>query len=187
MSLQYSREVFDRETGELVSLDLGIWMKITEFTELLGVPMRLGREILCDIGLISIQSGRYKLKLEHEKAGRGRNLKAKRSRFPFVVLSPEGQKYAMERWAASKDRVLARKAGETKTIEAIVALEAFRQSRRNRLTCKMEIYWLLDHFPHIPTRKIAEIVGVSNSIVFKYSAIRTKERAAGQETRRQYE
>jgi hypothetical protein len=43
MSKQYTQEVFNRQTGELVEVDLGLWMTLTEFTDTMGVGMKLGR------------------------------------------------------------------------------------------------------------------------------------------------
>lgn len=175
MSLQYTTQIFDRNTGELVNLDLGLYMTLTEFTDLMGVPMKLGREVLNEIGLLALEGGRFRLKEEHARAALGRRLKTKSSKFPFDALSPSGQSHARARWDAALKSVLERRSRDPDVEGAEKALKEFREQRLGPLTTQMEVYWLLHHFPKLSTRSIARILHVTDAIVFKWSALRQRQ------------
>lgn len=181
----YSTETYDRDTGELVALDLGLWMTLAEFTTLMGVGMRSGRLILAEIGLIEIEDRRYRLKPEHEHAGLGKRLRSKGSRFPFDVLSPAGQAYAKQRWDAAHERIVQRRSGSPLTRQAADALTEFSARRSEPMSVQMGVCWLLDHFPYLSTREIAAMLSVTEAIVFKWSAKRTVQRGALLDRRRQ--
>jgi hypothetical protein len=171
-------ETFDRDTGELIALDLGLWMTLTEFTTLMGVDMRLGRLVLAEIGLIHTEGHRYRLKPEHEATGLGSRLRAKNEGYPFDVLSPAGQSHARDRWAAAQGTVVARRQGSERHQQAAQALASFAALRSEPLTIQESVCWLLDHFPNLTTRETAAILNVTNAIVFKWSALRSEQRQA---------
>lgn len=177
MSLHYTKEIFDRATGEIITLDQGQWMTLTEFTALMGVPMRLGRAILMEIGLVEIEGGRIRLKREFEQRGYGRRLKTKRARFPFDALSPVGQKYARERWGAAAAKVMAERSAEADVVAARDALDCFSRMHKVDMTTQMSVCWLLDHFPNLSNRKIARVLDVTEAIVHKWVAKRNRQLA----------
>lgn len=184
MSVHYTTEIFDRTTGEVVALDLGRWMTLTEFTTLMGVGIREGRAVLAEIGLIHREGNRYRLGSSHERAGLGRRLRGRASRYPFDALSPSGQAYARERWAAAHAAVVHRRKSTPAIVRAGEALEAFRARRAAPMTTQMEVCWLLDHFPSLSTREIAGFLTVTEAIVFKWSAIRSRQRERPQAIKR---
>jgi hypothetical protein len=175
MSRQYTQEVFNRQTGELVEVDLGEWMTLTEFTDAMGVGMKLGRAVLLEIGLIGVEGGRFRLKREHEASGLGRRLKAKKSKFPFDVLSPAGQAYATARWSDALAAVETARSAEDQTPTVMAALNDFRKQRSDRLTTQMEVCWIIDHFEGVSTRTIARVLNVTEAIVFKWSSVRSRQ------------
>lgn len=174
MSLHYTKDTFDRSTGELVTLDLGVWMTLTEFTDLMGLPMKLGREVLQRIGLVGIEGGRFRLKQEHEQGGLGRRNKVKASKFPFDVLSPAGQHHASTLWDDALKAVLEDRETDGAIGVADNALAEFRQQRHGAMTTQMEVCWLQHHFPGLSTRTIARLLHVTEAIVFKWSALQHK-------------
>lgn len=175
MSKQYTQEVFNRQTGELVEVDLGIWMTLTEFTDSMGVGLKLGRTVLLEIGLIGVEGGRFRLKREHEASGLGRRLMAKKSKFPFDALSPAGQTYAKARWSDALAAVETARSAEDQTPTVMGALNDFRQQRSDRLTTQMEVCWIMDHFEGVSTRTIARVLNVTEAIVFKWSSVRSRQ------------
>lgn len=175
MSLPYVLETTDPHTGEVISFDLGVSMTLTEFTDSMGVPMRLGRSILVEMGLLQSEGGRLRLKPGHQAAGLGMRLRQRGGRFPFDVLSPAGQAWASERWSSAKVAVEDRRGGA-----AGEALSSYRQWQGETLTTQMEVCWLLDHFPELTTREIAGVLSVSESIVKKWSALRSRQREHGE-------
>jgi hypothetical protein len=58
------------------------------------------------------------------------------------------------------------------TEEAWHALETFRVSRRGNTYIAMEIAFALDHFPRVPAKDTADMVGVSVSTVRRHKAKR---------------
>ena len=175
MSLHYTKDIFDRSTGELVTLDLGLWMTLKEFTDLMGVPMKLGRAVLQQIGLVGLEGGRLRLKQEHVEGGLGRRNKTKASKFPFDVLSPAGQHHARPLWDKALWVVLEERGRDREAEEADKALQSFMTGRFEAMTTQMEVSWLQDHYPGLSTRSIARLLHVSEAIVFKWSAHRQRQ------------
>lgn len=178
-------ETTDPTTGEVISFDLGVSMTLTEFTDSMGVSMRLGRSILLEMGLLQSEGGRLRLKPEYQAAGLGMRLHKRGSRYPFDVLFPAGQTWAKERWSSAEAVVEARRGGV-----AGDALRSYREWRAHQLagarepmTTQMEVCWLLDHFPELTTREIAGVLLVSESVVKKWSALRSHQREHGERLR----
>lgn len=175
MGLPYILETTDPTTGKVISFDLGRSMTLTEFTDSMGVPKRLGRSILLEMGLLQSEGGRLRMKPEHQAAGLGMRLRRKGTRHPFDVLFPAGQTWAKERWSSAKAAVVAPRL----SIPAL-ALQSYREWRGDPLTTQMEVCWLLDHFPKLTTGDIASVLQVTESIVKKWSARRSHQREHGE-------
>ncbi|QRG05621.1 hypothetical protein EZH22_21570 [Xanthobacter dioxanivorans] len=171
MGVPYVLETADPVTGEAISFDLGVSMTLSEFTDSMGVPLRLGRAVLVEMGLLQSEGGRLRIKLEHQAAGLGMRLHKKGTRFPFDVLFPAGQAWAKERWSSAKAEV-ERHRGSA----AALALQAYCDWRGGPMTTQMDVCWLLDHFPELTTRDIARVLSVSEAAVFKWSSLRTRQR-----------
>ena len=185
MIVPYVLETIDPTTGKVVFHDLGVSMTLTDFTHSMGVPLRLGRSILAEMGLLQLEGGRLRLRPEHQATGLGMRLRKKEGKFPFDVLHPAGQDWAMERWSAAKAVVEAREATAAPVVrEAAEALQSYREWRgRAAMTAQMDVCWLLDHFQEITTREIAAVLGVTEAAVFKWSALRSRQRAKARQSK----
>lgn len=180
MILPYVLETIDPLTGKVVSFDLGVSMTVSEFTDTMSVPMRLGRTVLVEMGLLQLDGGRLRLKPEHQAAGLGMRLRKKGTRFPFDVLSPAGQTWAKERWSSATASIEARRAVASPTVrEASAALQKFCELRGIApMATQLLVCWLLDHFPTLTVIEIADILSATESAVKRWSARRSTQRTA---------
>lgn len=182
----YSAEVLDRVTGDLVEVNKGHWITVTELGEAYGVGRRKVRAVLHHMGLLQSEGrhGRYRLAPFAVEHGFGKRIdKPKRSKYPFDVISPEGQRLIRIAWddtLADMDAELANKADRRIAHEA---LKAFQSKRSRNLEAQEEVCWLRDHHSSLLNRDIALIVGVSEQLVGRYVATQNKQRADAQQKR----
>lgn len=181
--MEYVTEVLDPSTGDLADVSLGNWITVTEFCEHMGTGARQGRAVLAEMGLLAEETNgkttRWRLTREAVSHGLGkRHDKPKVGKYPFDVLSPEGQSWASERWLQAVDRIKSGIAANSVNQRASTALEAFQGSRRVSMTEQMEVCWLLDHFPTLGMMDISRITGVPKQTVSRNGAKRSDSRRA---------
>jgi hypothetical protein len=103
--MHYTEEMLDRTTGELVTIDKGDWITVTELGGRYGVTRIKVRAVLRQMGFLYVTGGqahnRHRLTPQAIEAGHGKHIPAKAGKRmnPFDVISPEGQRWIGERWA----------------------------------------------------------------------------------------
>jgi hypothetical protein len=177
--LLYTTEILDRSTGELVEVGTGNWITVSELGESYGVGSRRVRAILHHIGLLRPEGrhGRYRLTDTAVARGYGKRIdKAKRSKWPFDVISPAGQELIKEAWSDAVADLEATLSKSTVRAAARDALELFTQQRRAAMTTQEEVCWLSDHYPDLTNHDIAVVIGMSQQLVGRYVARQKQKR-----------
>jgi len=175
--MQYvSRPTLDRATGDMVSQPLGEWITVTELGALYGAGPKRVRFVLHHIGLLQQEKGRFRLTPQAVKDGLGKRIeKGPRVKFPFDVLSPAGQAMVAGKWREACEE-LATLHDESRDISrASAALREFTERRKSQMETQMQVCWLLDHFPDLSQREIAEVVEVAQPLVARYTAKRREQ------------
>jgi hypothetical protein len=173
----YTHEVFDRTTGELVTLSDGDWITIAELGALHGLGRRQTTEVLRVMDVLQIETkeatSRHRLAEWFVKKGYGKRLHRKHDRYPFDVLSPSGQQWIEELWPLAIEEIETRKkAGPV--AEAMASLKLFKEDRKE-MSVEMEVYWLADHFPMLTETQMATVLSVSQPLVHRYLSKRQRE------------
>lgn len=167
MGMNYSSEVFDRKTGELVSVDQGDWITMAELGELLGIGRRRLTTVLRELDFIQIEGGgknaRHRIQDWVISKGYGKRNRRKSDNQPFDVLSPEGVRWIAHRWQGAKTAIEDRTTVPIK--DARAALRDFQLSRSKPMCGQEEICWLADHFPHFTHEQIAQALELSRQLV----------------------
>ena len=184
MTMLYKSEVFDRKTGEVIEVELGEWMTVTELGERLGVGRRKVREVLSTLDVVALTGAswggtqRYRLTPWVLERDFGKHHPPTKARpYPFDVIGPMGREWIEERWAGALHQV------ETKASSPVVsaaraALEDFKVTRkRENMPTKQMVYWLCHHFPQLSHDEMAIIIGVARQMVSREAAQRETERA----------
>jgi hypothetical protein len=178
--MHYTTEVLNRATGDLGEVSLGNWITVTELGEQYGVGNRKARSVLYHMGLLQSegQHGRYRLTPHAVQQGLGKRIdKSKRSKWPFDVLSPEGQRLIAENWDANLRDLELEKVTTPLLQAASDGLPRFKNGRSSEPTTQMEVCWLLDHFPTLTMEEIALLIGVERPLVSRYANLRFKQLA----------
>lgn len=178
--MQYSKDVLDRKTGTLVSVDLGDWITLTELGTLFGAGPKTTRAVLREMDFVQVETrgrhSRHRLCRWVVDRGWGRRLDA-RGRVPFDVVGPEAQSWVIERWSACTDAI-ARRAASGAVLEAINSLAAFKATRwRDNMSTQGDFLWLRDHFPGLSQPQLANILEVTQQLVSRFSNARDRQRA----------
>ncbi|MDQ0392642.1 hypothetical protein [Labrys monachus] len=189
MSMLYTQEVFDRKTGEMILVDAGEWMTISELGERHGVGPRKAREVLRELDVVTMAGGggtqRHHFApwfLERDFGKRHPPTKARP--YPFDVIGPMGREWIEERWADALNSV------ETKASSPVVsaakaALHDFVVTRKRETMPIIEmVYWLCDHFPQLSQAEMGLVIGVSQPMVFRYTTLRDKQRTEAKARKR---
>lgn len=178
--MQYVSEELDRRTGELVNVNLGDWLTVTELgQQRYGVGPRRVRAVLRHMGILAPEGrhGRYRLTPQAVQQGLGKRIdRPKRSKFPFDTISPEGQRLVAEGWQQATAEMAASLAQAPASKAAADALEAFQGQRSRQLSTQQEVCWLRDHHPHLSNRQIAGILGTSEQLVGRYVKLQQEQR-----------
>ena len=170
----YTREIFDRITGELITVSDGDWITLAELGQLYGLGRRKTTEVLRVLDVLVIENdngtNRHRLADWFVQRGYGKRLYRKADRYPFHVISPSGQEWIAEMWSLAIEEIEAtKKAGIV--AEASAALEAFSVDRRE-MNAQMQVCWLVDHFPKLTETQVASIISVSQPLVNRYVSTR---------------
>lgn len=177
--MNYTAEVLDRTTGDLKEVSLGDWITVTELGEQYGVGSKKVRSILHHMGLLQSegQHGRYRLTLHAVEQGLGKRIdKAKNSKWPFDVISPEGQRLIALVWRETVTDFERERLSEPIVRSADAALQAFKAQRSSALETQQEVCWLLDHYRDLSLQQIADLLGVQRPLVSRYANLREKQR-----------
>lgn len=177
--MQYNREVLNRETGELQTIDLGNWITIRELGEMHGYGRRETTEVLRRLDVLQVEQGdrvtRHRLAAWFVERGYGRRLKRKTDKYPFDVVSPDGQEWINELWSLAVDD-LDREKTTIPVEEARSALASFSEGR-HLMTVQMQVCWLADFFSGLTQEQMALVLSVSQQLVSRNLAIRAKQLA----------
>lgn len=197
----YTSQLLDRKTGELVLVEDGDWITITELAELHSVGPRRIRTILRHMDFLQIEGGgrqhRHRLCPWVTAKGWGKRIQAKGT-IPFDVISPLARDWIAERWSQATSSLELQE--NSPAAEAKAALESFRDGRncyrrsiRERFPHRennppdMEITemvsWLDCFFPRLSHSDIATILDVSQQLVSRYLGERQREKARWKECR----
>ncbi len=173
----YTTEQLDRNTGDLIVVDLGNWITVTELGKQYGLGEKKIRSVLHHLGMLRSEGGRFRLTAKAVQLGLGkRHDKPKKHRYPFDVISPLGQNIIAKNW----DWVVADLEQEKRLKpilrEASEALARFKAGRRSEMTTQMEVCWLRDHFPDLTQDEIAGLIDVPQSLVSRYAKTQAKQR-----------
>lgn len=173
MGMQYTTEVLDRRSGELVSLDLGVFVTVSELGQALGLTPRKIRKVLHVLDMASPEGsrGNYRLTREAVAKGYGRRIdRPKKGRYAFDTISPAGQQLVRERLGWALVEIEQQRVPLADTMSA--CLDAFKARRAAlkfpELTLKGEVAWLSDHFPNAGSEEIASATGGAAGKVRQY-------------------
>ncbi|MBU0584017.1 MAG: hypothetical protein KKA82_04055 [Alphaproteobacteria bacterium] len=178
-AMEYTTEVLDRTTGDLKTVSLGNWLKVSEYGATKGVGPRRTKSILTHLGLLQEEretsaSGRgivtrRRLTPDAVKAGLGKRIYPRKTgSFPFDVLSPEGQAWADLRWDHAVADIAAKVAADPMVSHAKERLDRLKTTRRSELTPQMEVCFLSDFFPDLAQVDICRITGAPPRMVSLY-------------------
>jgi hypothetical protein len=173
----YTTEQLDRTTGDLIIVDLGNWITVTELGKQYGLGEKKIRSVLHNLGMLRSEGGRFRLTAKAVQLGLGkRHDKPKKHRYPFDVISPLGQKIIAENWDWVVADLDQEKQSKPLLREAIEALTRFKQGRRSEVTTQMGVCWLRDHFTDLTQDEIAGLVDAPQSLVNRYATTQAKQR-----------
>ncbi|MEV5055852.1 hypothetical protein MRBLRH13_001461 [Agrobacterium radiobacter] len=181
----YTSYFLDRKTGELVSVDAGDWITITELGELYDVGSRRVRAILRHMGFLQIEGGgrqhRHRLCRWVTDQGWGKRIQHKGT-VPFDVIGPDARQWIAERWSHTVSLIEENSTAPIR--EAKVALSSFREDRnryrRSHDLPEMDVpeivSWLRHFHSHLSHADIASILDISQQLVSRYLSERQRER-----------
>jgi hypothetical protein len=177
MGMQYTREIFDRKTGEMVSIDQGHWITMEELSEVLKIGRRQLATVLHQINFLQIEgtgrNARNRIRDWVIAKGYGKRNKRKSDDMPFDVVSSEGVRWIAERWEDANKAVEEKTSAPAK--EARQALEEFQRHRSGPLGGQGEVYWVADHFPHLTHDQMAQALSVSRQLVTRFMRARSRQ------------
>ncbi|CAN7653288.1 hypothetical protein [Rhizobium sp. LjRoot254] len=183
--MQYTRKVLNRSTGELEEIDLGNWITIRELGEMHGLGRRHTTEVLRHLGVLQIETTgrvtRHLLAAWFVERGLGKRHYRRVDKFPFDVVSPDGQEWLADVWAlAVQELEQARQAGPV--AEAKADFEGFKTGRREMLI-QLQVYWLADFWPTLTQAEMATVLSVSQQLVSRNLSLRADQRSGWREFR----
>ncbi|KKC34845.1 hypothetical protein [Devosia psychrophila] len=182
--MEYTEQILDRSTGELVTVSQGDWVTISELGDLYGVGHRTVRVILRAMNFLHVEGGgshqRHRLSSWVTDQGWGKRMTPRHGP-PFDVVGPEGQRWIVERWQATSDQVDADRSQPS--VVAGVALAQFAEDRdryrrlvgRKLMALEEKVSWLIDHFPALSQSEMASVLAVTQQLVSRYMNARAKQ------------
>jgi predicted XRE-type DNA-binding protein len=177
--LNYTTEILGRSTGDLKDVSLGDWITITELGERYGVGSKKIRSILHHLGLLQSKGkhGRYRLTPHAVELELGKRIdKPKKSKWPFDVISPEGQRLIAAVWDETVADLERERLSDPIVHTADAALQTFKAQRASSLETQQEVCWLLDHFDTLTFQQIADLLGVQRPLVSRYASLQKEQR-----------
>jgi hypothetical protein len=177
MGMQYTSTVLDRRTGELVSVDLGDFLTVTELGATLGLSPRKTRKVLHVLGLVEPEGGRGNYRLTRDAVNKGygkRHDRPKHGKYPFDVLSPAGQKLVADGLDVALAQLEDRRVPKAQELRwSLEAYQAWRRAEKlSAMTLQMEVCWLADHFRDATSEEIIAATDGAAGMVRDYLGIR---------------
>lgn len=185
--MEYTKQILDRATGELVTVSTGEWRTITEVAEMHGIGARKFRAVLRRLDFLQLEyvgkDWRHRLAPWVTDQGWGKRLRRNHCErvTPFDVVSPEAQEWIGERLATVLAEMKAEVSPEIET--ALAALDDFRAAR-NEYRAKLKdgkemsveemVRWLSDYYPKLSQPEIATALHISQQLVSRYQDQRSK-------------
>ncbi|MBM1172152.1 hypothetical protein [Microvirga arabica] len=176
--MHYTTEVLDRSTGDLKEVSLGNWITVTELGERYGVGNKKVRSILHHMGLLQSEGkhGRYRLTANAVEQGLGiRHDKPKKSKYPFDVIGPEGQRLIALAWDEAVTDLERERLNDPQARSADAALQEFQALLPSPMTTQEEVCWLTSRFPDLTYQQIADLLGVQRPLVSRYANLQKKQ------------
>ncbi|WP_203423080.1 hypothetical protein [Sinorhizobium sp. BG8] len=175
----YITEILDRKTGELVSVDQGDWITITELGQLFSLGRRQTTTVLRQLDFLQVEGGgrnsRHRIADWVVAKGWGKRLHRKFDKFPFDVISPDAVEWIKERWAGAV-AAIERETHSGPVAEAKAALADFKLMHgRREMTVQMMVCWLADFFPDLTQQHMASALDVSQQLVSRFLKIRSEQ------------
>ncbi|WP_018389333.1 hypothetical protein [Ancylobacter sp. FA202] len=182
----YTEEILDRRTGELITINKGDWITVTEFGQAMGVGPRKVRSVLRELDFVGVEGGgthqRHRMSSWAVRQGLGRRIEPRRKgAAPFDVISPAGQAWLRERWADALAK-LNHRGGRGPVAVTGAALREFQvSSGRENMPVQEAVCWLSDHFPRLTQEDMAVILDVTQQLVSRYRGVQAKQRKEARE------
>lgn len=188
MGMQYTSEIFDRKTGEMVSIDQGHWITMDELSKAFEIGRRQLATVLHQMNFLQIEgtgrNARNRIQDWVIAKGYGKRNKRKSDGMPFDVVSSEGVRWIAERWEDARKEVEAKTSGPAK--EAREALQEFQKRRSGPMGGQGEIYWLADHFSRLTHDQMANALDLSRQLVSRFIKLRARQRDAAWKLRHRH-
>lgn len=186
--MEYTSEIIDSTTGEVVQASIGPWITITEYGETKGVGCKQVRDVLSRMDILQDETEdhtpkhasfaerklitRRRLTTKSVRSGLGKRIFSIVGR-PFDVISPKGQAWIDKRWADVVQTIKTDITSSPVAVAAQVALGEFMVGRRHKLDPEGQVRWLLEHFPNVSQADMSRITGASPRMVSHYVRNRT--------------
>ncbi|WP_242218935.1 hypothetical protein [Shinella zoogloeoides] len=175
----YVEEMLDRKTGELVSVDKGDWITITELATLFGLGRRRATTVLRHLDFLQVEGGgrdsRHRIADWVVQRGWGKRLHRKTDKFPFDVVGPEAVQWIKERWQGAVTAI-ERETFSGPVAEAKAALADFEAAYgRKEMTVQMKLCWLADFLPGLTQEQIGSVLDVTQQLVSRFISIRSNQ------------
>ena len=182
----YTREVLNRQTGELETIGIGNWITIRELGDMYGLGRRQTTEVLRRMDVLQVETheraSRHRLARWFVEKGFGQRQHRKCDRFPFDVISPAGQKWIAGLWTLAIEEL-----HEDRTAKPVTAARATLDVfavERHPMTVQMEVCWLVDRFPDLTQDQIALVLSVSQPLVNRNLQTRQRQLTKARERRK---
>jgi hypothetical protein len=123
------------------------------------------------------QHGRYRLTPRAVEQGLGKRIdKSRNSKWPFDVISPEGQRLIAMAWDETVTDLERERLSDPIVHTADAVLQRFKLQRASVLETQQEVCWLLDHFDGLTFQQITDLLGVQRPLVSRYANLRKEQR-----------
>lgn len=177
--MRYQMTTCDQWTGELVDVDMGDWITVTEFGKRMGVGPRRVRHILHHAGMLRPEGrhGRFRIPRSLIAKGFGKGIEKPASGRPFDVLSPAAVAVLAREWptlVSDYDHERGKFDEIVAAREALASAEGAQTEQR--LGTKARIWWVRDSFPDLNHEQIGAVVGVQQPRVSKVLKARDEQR-----------
>jgi hypothetical protein len=180
----YHNEILNRQTGELISVNTGDWITISELGDCLDLGPRAIRKVLHRLRWAAPErgsGGAYRLNEYAVRHGYGKRISPTKG-YPFDVISPAGQTIVLEKLHSLMDAAEAERKADPVVQQTRGALEVYRGKHPDRLvTLQEEVSWIDFHCPGLTGPQVALVLDTTHQLVRKYRhAANAQRRRAGE-------
>jgi hypothetical protein len=167
----YQNEILNRRTGELISIDIGNWITVTELGDCLDLGPREIRKVLHRLGWAAPErgsGGAYRLNANAVRRGYGKRISPKKG-YPFDVISPAGQAIVREQLQSLMDAAEEERKSDPVVQQTRSALEEYRGKHPDHLvTLQEEVSWIDFYCPGLTGPQVALVLDTTDQLVRKY-------------------